>query len=161
MEERLAKLETITTRLMRRAHKKITGLITPYPISSAAFGDKVEGVILRYMFPCNGKITTGMIRLGAKPKKWVAVNLKLFNDINSAIRGFTTEKKLMSLNPNLEVTSGDCLEIVLVPSPEDTVTEVWVSFLWTPSMKTVEAKSFLITELENDISKENEKLKEP
>jgi hypothetical protein len=151
MEERVKKLETITTRLMRRAHKHVVGLITPYPISNSVAGEKVEGVILRYMFPCNGTITKGMINLITKPKKWVSINIKIFNDSTSSIKGFTVEKKSMTVEPNLPVKAGDCLELSLVTSPEDIVKEVWISFLWAPSMKDVTAKSFLISELENDI----------
>jgi hypothetical protein len=149
MEERIAQLELITNRLMRRAHKKITGIVTPYPISSAAIGDKVEGVILRYMFPCEGKITKGMIKLGDKPKKWVSINIKLFNDSTSSIKGFMLEKKSLSIEPALDVTAGDCIEVSVVPNVEDVVTEVWISLLWKPSIREIEAKSFLITELED------------
>lgn len=154
MEDRVKKLETITTRLMRRARKKATGLITPYPISNAAFGEKVEGVILRYMFPCDGSIVKGMVRFSEKPKKWHSVNIKVFGDTNSYIKGFMVEKKKMSVEPNLPVSAGDCLEISLTSSTEDTAKEVWISFLWTPSIKEVTAKSFLISELENDLLEE-------
>jgi hypothetical protein len=154
MEDRVKKLEIISQRLMRRAHKKVVGLITPYPISNAVFGEKVEGPILRYMFPCSGVITKGMVNLVTKPKKWVSVNVKLFNESKSAIKGFTTEKRALTFEPALSVEAGDCLEISLVPSPEDTVKEVWISFLWTPSMKDITAKGFLISELEDDLSNE-------
>ena len=156
MEERVKKLEVVTERLMRRARKHVTGLITPYPISSATFGEKVEGPILRYMFPCDGTIIKAMMNLESKPKKWVSVNIKIFNNQKSFIKGFMVEKRLIAVQPNLPVEAGDCLEVSIVPSPEDIVKEVWISFLWTPAMKDVEAKSFLISELENDISEERE-----
>jgi hypothetical protein len=152
MEERIKKLEIVSERLMRRARKHVVGLITPYPISNAVFGEKVEGAILRYMFPCDGVIIKGMVNLVTKPKKWVSVNVKLFSDARSIIKGFTIEKKTLTIQPNIPVTAGDCLEISIAASPEDVVKEVWISFLWTPSMKDVTAKSFLISELEDDIS---------
>lgn len=139
---------------MRRAHKKITGIVTPYPISNAVIGDKVEGVILRYLFPCDGKITKGMFKLGDKPKKWVSINVKLFNDQKHLIKGFMLEKKSIVVEPDLDILSGDCIEVSVVPHIDDIVKEVWVSMLWKPLIKDVEAKSFLITELENDISEE-------
>ena len=153
MEERIKRLETITTRLARRAQKRIVGLVTPYPISNALFGEKVEGVILRYLFPCDGKITKGMIMLGAKPKKWVSVNVKIFNEQNMEIKGFMIERKTISVKPDLSLKSGDCLEVSLTCSPEEVVNEVWISFLWIPIVNEVEAKSFLIQELEDDIQK--------
>ena len=150
-EDRLKDLEMVTKRLMRRAHKKIVGIVTPYPISSAVTGDKVEGTILKYMFPCDGKITKGMIRLGNKPKKWVSINIKIFNDSTSAIKGFMLEKKAMDIEPDLDILAGDCMEISVVPNEADVVKEVWVSLLWKPLVKEVEAKSFLLTELESDL----------
>jgi len=151
MESRIKKLEVVTERLMRRARKKATGLITPYPISNAVIGEKVEGTILRYMFPCEGTIVKGMVRFNKKPKQWNSINIKVFGDTNSFIKGFTVEKKKMAVALELNVEAGDCMEIAVKSSSEDTVEEVWISFLWVPAVKEVTAKSFLIAELENDL----------
>lgn len=154
--KRIEDLEIITRRLMRRATKRIVGLVTPYPISSAVFGDAVKGPILRYMFPCDGTITRGFIKLGNKPKNPIALIIKVFSNQKSEAKGFEVEKRALSIEPKLSVTAGDCLEISLEPGDE-VVTEVWISFLWKPEMKDAEAKSFLIEELENGIS-ENKKM---
>ncbi len=53
----------------------------------------------------------------------------------------------MVVSPNTPVKGGDCLDISIEPGSE-LVTEVWVSFLWVPSVKDIEAKSYLIEELE-------------
>lgn len=151
MEERVKKLEVITTRLMRRAQKHIVGLITPYPISNSVVGDDIKGTILRYMFPCGGIITKGMINFVTKPKIWISVNIKLFNESKSIIKGFTIDKKIMTVEPAIQVDAGDCLEVSIVPAEGEIVREVWISLLWVPAVKDVEAKSFLISELENDI----------
>lgn len=151
MEKRVENLEAVTQRLMRRARKHVVGLITPYPISNAVIGEKIEGPILRYMFPCDGTITKLMVSLDARPKKWVSINIKIFGPQQSLIKGNKIEKVLTTIEPNISVKAGDCLEVSLVPSTEDVVKEVWISFLWSPAMKDVEAKSFLISELENDI----------
>ena len=153
-ESRIKKLEVITQRLMRRAHKHIVGLITPYPISNSVVGDKIGGVILRYMFPCSGTITKGMVNLINKPKKWVSINVKLFNENKSTVKGFTVDRRMVTVEPNIPILAGDCLEVSLTTSSEDTVSEIWIAFLWTPSMKDVNAKSFLISEIENDILNE-------
>ena len=150
--KRIEQLELVTKRLMRRASKRAVALITPYPISNAVFGEKVEGPILRYMFPCDGIVTKGFVRLGAKPKKSISLEVKMFNDLNSAMKGFALERKSLSIEPNIPVKAGDCLEISLIAN-EEIVTEIWISFLWKPEMKDVEVKSYLIEELENDISK--------
>ena len=152
--KRIEQLEMVTQRLMRRSGKKTTALITPYPISNAVFGDKVEGPILRYMFPCDGVITKGMICLGAKPKHGVSLVIKIFNESSSGSKGFMVDKKRISVSPSLPVVAGDCLEITLIPSSvDDIITEVWISFLWKPEVKDVEAKSYLIEEIENDLQK--------
>ena len=150
--KRIEQLETITTRLMRRAGKRTTALITPYPISNAVFGEKIEGSVLRYMFPCDGTVTKGIVRLGKKPKINITLDVKMFNELGSSPKGFSLEKKLSFIQPNLPVIAGDCLEISLEPS-EEPVTEIWISFLWKPTMKDVEAKSYLIEELEDDLQK--------
>lgn len=142
---------------MRRSQKTSVALITPYPISNAVFGEKLEGSILRYMFPCDGIISKGMFRLGVKPKKEVYVTAKLFNDAETHAKGFTLTKKFLSADLGIDVKAGDCLD-VSISSPEEPLSEVWVAFLWKPTMKDVEAKSFLIDaleELKNDIQKES------
>lgn len=157
--DRLDKLELITKRLMRRARKRATAIITPYPISNAAFGDNVKGSILRYMFPCDGVVTKGLIRFGAKPKKEVSVEVKIFNEQISFSKGFAIEKKLFSITPDFEVKTGDCLDIILNPN-EENVSEVWVAFLWKPTVADVEAKSFLIADLEKALEIETQELLE-
>jgi hypothetical protein len=150
MNKRIERLETITERLMRRASKRSVGLITPYPISNAVFGEAIKGSVLRYMFPCSGTISKGYIRLGSKPKQYVMLDIKMFNEQKTATKGYAIEKRFLSIEPNLPVSAGDCLEISLDPQDE-VITEIWISFLWKPGMKDVEAKSFLIEELENDL----------
>lgn len=155
MEDRLANIELITKRLMRRAKKTSVALITPYPISNAVFGEKVEGPILRYMFPCDGVVTKGYVRLGKKPKQSIELEVKMFNDSSSNMKGFVLSRKFLSIEPNLPVKAGDCLEITLIPS-EEIVTEIWISFLWKPTVKDLEAKSYLIEELEKSVEEEGD-----
>lgn len=155
--KRVEHLERVTQRLMRRAGKRTVALITPYPISNAVFGEKVSGPILRYMFPCDGIVTKGIVRLGIKPKSSVMLDIKMFNELKSVSKGFAIEKRFLSIEPNLPVVAGDCLEISLEPG-EETVTEIWISFLWKPTVKDVEAKSFLMEEIEDDLFKKEEKL---
>lgn len=148
--EKVDRLEMIVNRLLRRASKRSVALITPYPISSASFGDDIKGSILRYMFPCDGTITKGFVRLGEKPKEGVSIEVKMFNDEGSAVKGFTLDKRLLGIEPNLKVKAGDCLDISVI-SGESPVKEIWVSFLWKPSISDIEAKSYLIADLEKAI----------
>ena len=150
---RIEKLELITTRLMRRASKRTVAMITPYPISNAVFGDDIKGPILQYMFPCDGTVTKGFIRLGRKPKNEVFIEVKLFNDITSTTKGFAVDKKSLLVEPGLKVKAGDCLKVSLI-SVDEPVTEVWISLLWKPTIADIEVKSFLIEELESGLLEE-------
>jgi len=159
MEERVNKLEKITARLMRRAGKRMSAFITPYPISNAVFGEKLEGPVLRYMFPCDGTITKGYIRLGNKPKKSIAFEIRMFNEDASTTKGFTVDKRFLFVKPEIPVFAGDCLEIKISPD-EEIVTEVWIAFLWKPTVNNTEVKDFLIEEMENDLQKRKKSLTE-
>ena len=139
---------------MRRSRKTAKAIVTPYPISNAVIGSdligkSLEGVILRYMFPCEGKITKGYIRLDKKPRDGVNIGVRIFNDESSESKGFTVEKKTLAINTDLDVKPGDCLEVTLTAIGESMVSEVWVSMLWVPISGDVQ--SFLIEELEKQI----------
>ena len=151
-QERISFIELVVTRLARRARKKAIALITPYPISNAVFGKDVRGVILRYMFPCEGTITKGLIVLGRKPDTGVSIGVKISNDIHVDSKGYIITRKSLLVEPGISVDSGDRLEISINPVTEkDIVTEAWTSFLWIPSVRDIEAKSFLIDELEEGL----------
>ena len=149
MEERVKKLETIATRLMRRANKVSKAFLSPYPISNAVFGNDVKGTILCYMFPCNGTVSKGFVRFGSKPKGSVNIDIQISNDSKSSNAGVVLDKKISTIEPNLSVTGGDCLKIVMTPLNETIITEVWISFLWIPTIEDSEIKRFLISELES------------
>lgn len=149
METRVKKLELVTERLARRSVKVSTGLITPYPISAAKSGDNVQGEILNYMFPCEGIITKGAIKLGDRFSGSITVRFKLFNDTNTYTDELNLERKLTIISPHRKVQPFDCLSISIFADPEHPITRIWVSFLWIPTVKDVEVKSFLISELEN------------
>jgi hypothetical protein len=158
MEERINKLEKIVERLMRRSGKRHSAFITPYPISTAVFGEKLsDGPVLRYMFPCDGVLTKGIIRLGSRTKNPIAIKIKIFNESDSVAKGYTMEKVYLSIQPNLNVYAGDCLEIDLVVYDE-IVSELWISLLWKPSTDNTEVKTFLIEDLENDLQERTKAL---
>jgi hypothetical protein len=152
--KRIDKLEKITQRLMRRATKKKVALITPFPISNAVFGDNISGVILRYLFPCDGEIIKGCVVLNSKPKKPVPFTLRTFSDEGGRSATFVAGNKKTFFEPNMQVASGDKVEISVSPEGETVITELWMSFLWKPSVKDVYAKSYLIEDMENDLLEE-------
>jgi hypothetical protein len=154
VEDRLKQIELVVTRVARRSNTKKAAMITPYPISNATFGEDIRGPILRYMFPCDGVIQKGMLKLGKKPKEPISIGLNISSEEYSHSRGYVVEKRQMVVKPDMNIRSGDCLTIHLLPNEEEKVTEVWVSFLWIPSVSDVTTKGFLVEELERDMLEE-------
>ncbi len=156
-EKRIAFIERVVTRLSRRARKTATAVTSPYPISNAVFGDKVEGVVLRYMFPCEGEITKGAIDLGKKPKQGITVNVSIMGEETGESKDFVLTRRRLSIEPNIKVNTFDRLTVTISytsEKPENDLTEFWASLLWVPTSKSAVAKSFLIKELENDMAEE-------
>lgn len=159
IEPRLKKTEKILERLTRRSRKKMAAVFTPYPISSAVFGEKVEGPILRYFFPCEGTVTKGAIDFGRKPKIPVTLTVYLLTELGGESKVFILDKRLTTLNFNAEVKGFSKLTASISyesEKPEQDITEVWLGFLWVPTMKDVETKSFLFEELENDLDQKED-----
>jgi hypothetical protein len=130
------KEDRLAARADRKVKTRIKTLITPFPISSAVFGDDVRGPILRYMFPCSGTITKGVVRLGSKPKVDVEVTI----DFLDVMHRYDIEAKVSDLVVNVPVSSGDCLTISI--DSENPITEVWISFLWEPNTSEVSKESY-------------------
>lgn len=153
-ENKLKKLELITTRLARRQKTHSKAIISPYPISNSVFGDRVDGVVLRYMFPCEGKITKGAIDLGKKPKQNIYVTISMMGKEAGKSVTVVMNRRREIVEPNIDVSTFDQLTVSISytnEKPEDAITEFWTSLLWVPTVKDVVAKSYLIEELENDI----------
>jgi len=154
VNDKIAKLIKISERLARRSVKKAVAIITPFPISNAVFGESVSGSILRYMFPCDGVITKGLIKFGSLPKSPISVGITVSNVAYANSKAYMIDRQQYVIEPNLAVKTGDCLDIQVNSAEGNTITEVWISFLWVPSVKDVTAKSYLIEELENDLLEE-------
>lgn len=148
-EKRINFIELMVSRLMRRARKKHTALITPYPISNVVFGENVEGCILRYMFPCSGNITKAMLYLDKKPKEDIELFIDLIDNTGGMSKNYFITQKQTTIDTKIPVISGTRLEISL--NHIDVITEAWISFLWVPSIKDIEAKSYLINDLESGL----------
>ena len=157
-EKRIAFIERIVTRLTRRTNKTAKALLTPYPISNAVISEEVKGVVLRYMFPCEGKITKGVIDIGKRPKQDVVVSVSLMGEEKGESRDFILTKRRLVIEPGIKVSTFNQLAISIsyeAEKPEDNITEFWTAFLWVPEVKEVEVKSLLIDELDNnDLSEE-------
>ena len=151
MEARVKQLETITKRLMRRAGKAKVALLTPYPISSAIIGDDIQGTILRYMFPCDGKLTKGAVEFDAKPKKPVEVSIQTMGKDGGQGKSFVLDKKRLAFDIGIQAVAFDKLIVDISGEGLPEIKEVWVSFLWVPTVKDVEVRKFLIEEMEHEL----------
>ena len=153
-QKRISRIESVVVRLIRKTLGRSSGLITPYPISNAMIGDNIRGSILRYMFPCEGVINKGLIKLGKRSQNGIVSIVKISNDLSVGSKQFIINNKQLLIEPEIEVHTGDCLDISIKPLMEDEkVTEVWISFLWTPNVKDITVKSFLLSELEESMDK--------
>ena len=148
-EKRISFIETVVKRLSRRQVKKISAMITPYPISTCITGDDVRGDVLKYMFCAKGIIKKGLIYLSKQLSAGVVVNITIENDAGGETKSYIFNKKQMLVNPDLNIYSSDRMTVSVTPiNPEDKLTEVWISFLWVPEVKDTDVKSFLIDEIE-------------
>lgn len=149
-EKRIKDLELVTKRLARRAVKKSVVMIPPSVASGYMFGTDVRGPILGFMFPCEGTITKAMIRLNDKPKGSPTVDVQAY--IGDTIQSISVPltKRVNAVDIDYKVTAGDCVSISINPSDEQLLSEVWASLLWKPTVKDMEAKNFLINELDGE-----------
>ena len=157
LEPRLAKIEKMITRLGRRAVKQSSALITPVPISNCTIGEEVKGDVLRYLFPCPGVINKGGIFLNAKPKSGAAIVLTIENGLDRSSKSYQITKQSSLLKLNTEINTWDRLTVsfFVVNPVEDKITEVWAALLWTPTVKDVTIKNYLIDNLDRGLNDED------
>lgn len=149
-EKRISKIETVVMRLMRRAVKTTSAMITPYPISNCVVGEDVHGAVLKYMFSASGEINKGLIRFDKKCKAGVKVAIILENETGGESKTYIANRNQILVEPELKVHSGDRLTVSVNPcdKEEEKINEVWVAFLWTPKVGETTVKSFLIDKLD-------------
>ena len=144
---RVSKIETILTRVSRRMNKTVTGLLTPYPISNYC-NEPVSDIVLRYMFPSNGKITVGAMYIEDMPKGGVNIVLYVGDATGGGTKTYTIKRKDFKLAPNLPVSFGSRLTIGVKPVVEEEIVKgIWTSFMWVPDVKDVDVKTYLLDEL--------------
>ena len=150
IEKRVKKLELITERLTRKAKKKTTSaMITPYPISNCAMGEDVHGAVLKYMFDQEGVISKGRVRFDKKLKSGVRITVLLENDLGCGSKSYIANRNEILIKPDLKVSCGDRLTVSVNPNnpEEEKLNEVWIAFVWAPSVGEATVKSFLIDQL--------------
>lgn len=155
-EEKLKQVDILLTRMSRRLHKKTVVIVPPYPVSACLTGEDISGEVLRFMFPGDGKITSGLIVVESAKRTTVNVDISIEDDLGGTAKSFIVDKKKLTISPNLDVKFGNRLIITATPQDRENVkvTSVWVAFLWVPGIKDASVRDFLIDDLEkssNDI----------
>ena len=128
--------------------KKIQAIITPYPISSAVFGDNVKGPVLQYMFPCSGTITKGLVDIGKRLKEGVLVGIELKTQLGGESKSYAMRGKKFLVEPQVEISAGDKLTVSIEPNGVEKINEAWVSFLWLPNIKETDIHNILLDSLD-------------
>lgn len=154
--DKVDKLERTVQRLMRRSRKVAKAIITPIPVSNCIMGKGISGIVLRYMFVCPGVIGKGGVFLDKKPKSGAVVTFSIENDLGGSRKSYNISRRNLIFEPKIEVDTWDRLSVMfaVVDPEEDVISEVWTGFLWTPTVKDVKIKNYLIDELESDLLEE-------
>ena len=153
VEKQMEHVDTILSRMSRKLHKTVTGIITPFPISNYA-QDPIDKVVLRYMFPADGKISVGGAFIENIPKDGIDIYMNIHRGDSVISESLFTKKKYALIEFDADVFAGDRLTVSVSPKGDGKVSGIWISFLWTPNVKDAEIKRFLIEDLER-ISDQN------
>ena len=148
LEAQIKHVDRILKSYSHRLHKTVTGIITPFPISSYS-ETPVDNVVLRYMFPANGTITVGGLFIENMPKDGVDISTIIYQEFTQISDTVFSKRQSIIVEPNVKINASDRLLIKVVPKVEgETVSGIWIAFLWTPAVKDSEIKPFLIDALE-------------
>ena len=139
LEVRLAKIETILPRLIRKTSAQTTKVITPsIPISYCTQGSDVRGPVLRYMFPCKGTVTKGLVWIKDYLPSGFRLEILVENAQGGNKKDYVIPKSFV-VNVQMPVLAGDKLTISVTPL-EKCITELWIAFLWVPQKDGIEMK---------------------
>ncbi len=146
LEDQIKSVDIILSRFSRRLRKTVTGIITPFPISNYV-QTPVDGTVLKYMFPAEGKILSGVVYIEDMPKSGIDLYTVLWRGEAFDSRTLFTRKNLTVVHPNIEVIVGDRLTVSVVAKGGAQASGIWISLLWEPKVSDAVIKKFLIEEL--------------
>ena len=147
LEEQMRSVDGYLNSWNRRIPKTVTGVITPFPISGFV-NNPEDKVVLRYMFPVNGKITIGGAFFDTMPKDGVDIYINIHRGSAVNSTSIFANTPSIVITPNVEILAGDRLTVSAIPRKDGEISGVWTSFVWLPNAKTTEIIKYLIEELE-------------
>jgi hypothetical protein len=143
LEEKFESINRALVRLAFGSRKLVPMPIPPYPVSSYVTTPDENGAVLRYLFPCSGKISKGCIVLDNISKEGVVIETNIVNSHGSTGKSTTVKQRVNLFNIEMVISAGDMLEV----SVSDLgVRNIWAAFLWSLSAPS-EVKQFLVDEL--------------
>ena len=150
LEKQMEHVDRILKSYSRRLHKTVVGIITPFPISNYS-ETPIDDIVLRYMFPANGKITVGGMFVENMPKVGINIQTIIYRGDAEISKTYFSKRQSIIMQPNVDVEIGDRMLIkVNTMKEEDIVSGIWIAFLWTPIIKDSVIKQFLIEALEKN-----------
>jgi len=153
VEEQIKHIDTLLKRFSRKLHKTVVGIVPPYPISNYV-QSPIDGVVLKYMFPADGKIVLGVLHIEDMPKSGIDIYAVVHFDETQKSETFFTKKESILIKPDIDIVAGSRLTLSVKTNGEELVSGVWVSLLWVPEIRESIVKQFLIDELDK-IGKKN------
>lgn len=144
-EKKLLHLENILTKMQRKLHKTVVGVIPPIPLFFFAEEAQKNGEIFQWLFPAAGTITVACMYVrDYADKDGVTFYANMVGPVTGSTRTFETRKNAVLQTLNIPVAIGDRL-VFGVKTPER-VKGIWVAFLFEMSIKSLGKEVFLIDE---------------
>jgi len=156
-KDRLSKLEMVVTRLARRIHKTVVGIIPSLPLSACISGEEVKGEILRVLV-FKGNISKGVIIFNNKPRN-VLLEVSILSDQGAETRTINLDRQKTLFDLDIDTSDGSMIKVSIWSTDEKyRITEVWLGVLWNPHMSNNKIEQRLIEELDkvanNNVSEE-------
>ena len=149
-EEKFKSLENILGKILRRSRKHTVTIMPSIPLFFSAKSVPADGIIFDWLFPTDGVITKVCLAVGhyetQDPVKFTAS----INGIKGGqYKSFETKKRVVVDELNLPVTAGDRLTFrVPDETQRESVSGIWVSFLFQMGIRDSKKETFIIEELE-------------
>lgn len=140
-------VEKILNALLRRSIKHVVAVQPPMPISHhCKLPD--NGLVMSYMFPAPGKITSGSFWAMDFPNDVQYANLSV--TIKTSSTSATVERiiknRCMNFDVDLEVAAGTCLSVHV---PEDlAISDIWCGFMYQLETQDMQAWNMAIDSLD-------------
>ncbi len=144
-EKKFQHLESILTRMNRKLHKTVMGVMPPIPLFFFAEQAQPSGEIFQWLFPAAGTITRACMYVrDYADKEGVTFYANMTGPTAGTTQKFETRRNAVIQALNIPVAIGDRLTFG-VETPER-VKGIWVAFLFEMSIKDLGKETFLIDE---------------